>query len=46
MAKYEVIYTATYWVEAEDEDEAEDLAIEQHEDLPDGVWEVVRIVND
>jgi hypothetical protein len=35
---YQVDYTATYWVEAENEDEAIELAIYQHEDLPDGDW--------
>ena len=38
MKTYQVEYTATYWVEANDEDEAIELAILQHEDLPDGDW--------
>lgn len=40
--KYEVRYEATYWVEANDEDEAIDLAIEQHSENPDGSWDAVR----
>lgn len=35
---YQVEYTATYWVEAESEDEAIELAIYEHEDLPNGDW--------
>lgn len=46
MKKYVVNYYATYWVEAEDEDEAIDLAIEQHEDMPDGTWEVVDTIEE
>ena len=38
MASWQVEYNATYWVEAETEDEAIELAIEQHADLPDGDW--------
>jgi hypothetical protein len=38
MASWQVEYNATYWVEAETEDEAIELAIEQHSDLPDGDW--------
>jgi hypothetical protein len=40
MKKYLVTYTAEYEVEALDEDEAIAMAIEIHEDLPDGIWEV------
>lgn len=36
---WQVEYNATYWVEAETEDEAIELAIEQHSDLPNGDWE-------
>lgn len=41
MPKYEVTYTATYWVEADNPEEAVERAIEVHEDLPDGYWEPV-----
>jgi hypothetical protein len=36
---YQVTYEATYYVRANDEDEAIELAIEQHNDGPDGSWE-------
>ena len=36
---YQVTYEATYYVRANSEDEAIDLAIEQHSDGPDGSWE-------
>lgn len=36
---YMVTYSATYWVTAETEDEAVEMAIEEHEDMPDGDWE-------
>jgi len=36
---YQVTYEATYYVRASNEDEAIDLAIEQHSDGPDGSWE-------
>ena len=39
MASWQVEYNATYWVEAETEDEAIELAIEEHSDLPNGDWE-------
>jgi hypothetical protein len=39
MASWQVEYNATYWVEAETEDEAIELAIESHADLPNGDWE-------
>jgi hypothetical protein len=35
---YQVEYNATYWVEAESEEQAVELAIIQHEDMPDGDW--------
>lgn len=38
MASWQVTYDATYWVEAETEEEAIELAIEQHAELPDGDW--------
>jgi hypothetical protein len=40
--KYQVTYEATYYVEANDEDHAIDLAVEQHSENPDGSWEAVR----
>jgi hypothetical protein len=38
MKTWQVEYDATYWVEAETEDEAIELAIEQHAELPNGDW--------
>jgi hypothetical protein len=38
MKTWQVEYSATYWVEATSEEEAIDLAIEQHSDLPNGDW--------
>ena len=38
MKSYQVEYNATYWVDAESEEEAIELAIQEHEDLPDGDW--------
>lgn len=38
MKTWQVEYTAAYWVEAETEDEAIDLAMEKHADMPDGDW--------
>jgi hypothetical protein len=43
MKKYVVTYTCEYEVNALDADEAIDLAIEIHSDMPDGVWEVSQI---
>jgi hypothetical protein len=40
--KYQVRYEATYYVDADNEDHAIDLAVEQHSQLPDGSWEAVR----
>jgi hypothetical protein len=39
MATWQVEYSATYWVEAETEDEAIEKGIEEHADMPDGSWE-------
>lgn len=36
---YQVEYSATYWVQAESEDEAIELAIEEHSEFPNGDWE-------
>lgn len=38
MAIWQVEYDATYWVEAETEDEAIEKAIEEHSELPNGDW--------
>jgi hypothetical protein len=35
---WQVEYSAAYWVEADSEDEAIELAMEKHADLPDGDW--------
>ena len=40
--KYEVRYEATYYVEADNEDDAIELAVDQHSQNPDGAWEAVR----
>jgi hypothetical protein len=45
MPMYAVTYTASVWVEAHDEEEAIDLAIEEWEDHPDGTWEA-QLVED
>ncbi len=37
--QYEVTYSATYWVNADNEDDAVKLGIFFHEQNPDGVWE-------
>lgn len=44
MSVWRVDYSATYFVEAETEDEAIDLAIEEHGENPDGIWEAVDYV--
>jgi len=36
---YQVEYQATYWIQAESEEEAIEKAILVHEDMPDGHWE-------
>jgi hypothetical protein len=36
---YQVEYQATYWIQAESEEEAIEKAILVHEDMPDGDWE-------
>ncbi len=40
--KYQITYTAVYYVDADNEDNALDLAMEQHSELPDGGWDVIR----
>jgi hypothetical protein len=39
LKSWQVEYTATYLDKAKSEDEAIELAIEQHSDGPDGSWE-------
>ena len=41
MKSYQVEYNAVYWVNAESEEQAIELAIEQHQDLPNGDWEAM-----
>ena len=41
MKVYQVEYSATYWVEAESEEQAIELAIEEHNDMPNGDWEAM-----
>jgi hypothetical protein len=41
LKTWQVEYSATYWVKATSEDEAIDLAIEEHADMPDGSWEAM-----
>lgn len=43
MKKYVVTYVCEYDVEALDEDEAIDMALEYHAQLPDGVWEAQEV---
>ncbi len=38
---YQVEYNAVYWVTANSEEEAIELAIEEHEQLPNGDWEAM-----
>jgi hypothetical protein len=38
---WQVEYNAVYWVKATSEDEAIELAIESHSDLPNGDWEAM-----
>jgi hypothetical protein len=38
---YQVSYNATYWVNAESEEQAIELAIAEHEDMPNGDWEAM-----
>lgn len=44
MNRYRVDYTASYWVDADNEDDAIELAIQEHFEMPDGDWEAVEIV--
>jgi hypothetical protein len=39
LKSWQVEYSATYWVQAESEDEAIELAMEEHYKAPDGSWE-------
>jgi len=36
---YQVEYQATYWIQANSEEEAIEKGILVHEDMPDGHWE-------
>ena len=38
LKTWQVEYSATYWVQATSEDEAIDLGMEKHAELPDGDW--------
>jgi hypothetical protein len=40
--KYQVIYTAVYYVDADNETSAKELAMAEHAKFPDGGWEAVR----
>jgi hypothetical protein len=46
MKQYLVTYVCEYEVEALDEDEAIDIALEMHAELPDGAWEVTLVDQD
>jgi hypothetical protein len=39
MKTWQVNYNATYWVQADSEDDAIELGIEEHGHSPDGSWE-------
>ena len=41
MKSWQVEYSATYWVNAETEDEAIELGMEKHSEFPDGSWEAM-----
>jgi hypothetical protein len=41
LKTWQVEYSATYWVKATSEDEAIELAIESHGDMPNGDWEAM-----
>ena len=43
MKSYLVTYVCEYEVQALDEDEAIDIALEYHANLPDGVWEATLV---
>ena len=38
---YQVEYSATYWIVAESEEKAIELAIEEHNKMPNGDWEAM-----
>lgn len=38
---YQVEYNAVYWVTADSEEQAIELAIEEHEQMPNGDWEAM-----
>lgn len=39
MKTYCIEYSAVYWIKAESEEQAIELAIEEHNDMPNGDWE-------
>jgi len=41
LKTWQVEYSATYWVKATSEDEAIELGIEEHSNLPNGDWEAM-----
>ncbi len=43
MKNYIVTYICEYEVQALDEDEAIDIALEMHANLPDGIWEATIV---
>lgn len=43
MTTYLVTYTAQYEITADSEDQALSLAIEEHEEMPDGIWETAQV---
>jgi hypothetical protein len=40
--KYQITYTAVYYVDADNEADAEQKGMSRHENNPDGAWEVIR----
>jgi hypothetical protein len=38
---WQVEYSATYWVEADSEEEAIEKGMEEHADMPNGDWEAM-----
>ena len=40
--KYQITYTAVYYVDADNEADAEQKGMSRHENNPDGGWEVIR----
>jgi len=40
--KYQITYTAVYYVDADNKADAEQKGMSRHENNPDGTWEVIR----